>query len=116
LINQGEEFQKKQAKSHSKKIWLKVSWGNLQNGHSQASISCEAKIQPILSLVGRMFRAIFQRRCLRRAWSFKLQSLCQVFEEKGEARPLNDLTTALIDLTEKRTVEEGAPKTIYQKP
>jgi hypothetical protein len=86
-MGQGELLHKMRARSHSKKIWERVSGGPLQKGQTQASTSAEDTKRPIFARVGRISQTIFHSKCLRRAWSLSPQRRSQEETEMGESRP-----------------------------
>jgi hypothetical protein len=108
ISGQEEDRQRILARSQSKKVWHKIFRGPLQKGQIQAFASTKETKRPMWPIEGRIFQATFQRRCLSLAWIFNPQSLCQVYEERGETLPSKDRETSLTDFTKKILVIEGA--------
>jgi hypothetical protein len=77
-----EDLQVILAKQQLKKRWEREYASNFQRGH-KISESEIGRIRFSLSLVGRMFQAIFHRNSLSLAFSFNFHNIFQVFDSRG---------------------------------
>jgi hypothetical protein len=79
---QKEDLQAILAKQQLKKRWERESVSALQRGHNISDFEI-GKIRFSLSLVGRMFQAIFHRNNLSLAFSFNFHNNFQAFDSRG---------------------------------